>query len=160
MLKFRNRDKLGTELIYTISMSSVQGGVLVDVDEFQKGSEQKSLRSRTVLLTPIDAAAFAHQTRITNGLSCRQVGHVTSSEGAGLTLFVQKLYREDSRGNILAPVTDREFIGDVAEVVLSIGGINMVVPTFVIDAMRLCVERMFETLMFPNTWDMEEEFGL
>ncbi len=159
MLKFKNRDKLGTELIYTISMSSVQGGVLVDVDEFQEGSEQKCLRSRTVLLTPMDAAAFAHQTRITNGLSCRQVGHGTSSDGAGLTLFVQKLSREDSRGNILAPVTGREFIGDVAEVVLSIGGINMVVPTFVIDAMRLCVERMFESLMFPSTGDMEEEFG-
>lgn len=159
MLKFKNRDKFGTEFIYMISMSSVQGGVLVDVDEFQEGSEQKCLRSRTVLLTPMDAAAFAHQTRITNGLSCRQVGHGTISDGAGLTLFVQKLSREDYRGSILPPVTGREFIGDVAEVILSIAGINMVVPTFVIDAMRLCVERMFESLMFPSTGDMEEEFG-
>lgn len=159
MLKFKNRDKFGMEFIYTISMSSVQGGVLVDVDELQEVSEQKRLRSRTVLLTPMDAAAFVHHTRVTNGLSCRQVGHGTSSDGAGLTLFVENPNREDYRGSILATVTGREFIGDVPEVILSIAGINMVVPTFVIDAMRLCVERMFESLMFPSTGDMEEEFG-
>lgn len=152
MLKFKNRDvKTGNEFLYQISMSSVQGGVQVEVDEVQEGAEPKYLRSRTVLLTPMDAAAFAHRTRVTNGLSCRQVGHGTSVDGAGLTLFVQKLANSG--------VTGMEFIGDVAEVGLSIAGVSMVVPTFVIDAMRLAIERMFESLMFRSTGDMEEEFG-
>ena len=51
-----------------------------------------------------------------------------------------------------------EFLGDVADVVLTIAGISMVVPTFVIDAMRLTIERMFESLMFPSTGDTVEEF--
>ena len=152
MLKFKNREtKTGNEFLYQISMSSMQAGVEVEVDKIQVEPDMKNIRQRTLLLTPMDAAAFVHQTRVTNGLSCRHVGHGTSLDGAGLTLFVQKL----ARGG----VTGMEFIGDVAEVDLNIAGISMVVPTFVIDAMRLAIERMFESLMFASTGCMEEEFG-
>ena len=156
MLKFKNRDaRTGKEVIYQISMLSVQGGVEVDVDEIQVDPEMKNVRRRTIILTPMDAAAFVHQTRVTNGLSCRQVGHGISVDDAGwtlgLTLYVQKIVRVDVAG--------MEFVGDVAEVLLIIAGISMVVPTFVIDAMRLAIERMFESLMFPSTGDTVEEFG-
>ena len=150
MLKFKNRELgTGNEIEYRISMTSIQGGIQVDVEEIGRGP--KSNRGRTVILTPMDAAAFAHDTRVTAGLSCRDIGHGVSGGAEGLTLWVRKLARGDSIG--------MEFIGDCADVSLNIGGITMVVPTFVIDAMRLCVERMFETLMFPSTGDMEEEFG-
>lgn len=150
MLKFLNRESAtGNEIEYRISMTSIQGGIQVDVEEIGRGP--KANRERTVILTPMDAAAFAHETRVTTGLSCRHIGHGVSGGAEGLTLWVRKLARGDSTG--------MEFIGDCAEVSLGIGGITMVVPTFVIDAMRLCVERMFESLMFPSTGDMEEEFG-
>lgn len=149
MLKFKNRESsTGEEFEYRISMTSIQGGIQVDVEEIGRGP--KANRERTVVLTPMDAAAFAHDTRVTTGLSCRDVGHGVSGGAEGSTLWVRKLG---------GGVNNVEFIGDVAEVVLSIGRINMVVPTFVVDAMRLCVERMFESLMFPSTGDMEEEFG-
>ena len=45
------------------------------------------------------------------------------------------------------------------QLIITIAGISMVVPTFVIDAMRLAIERMFEALMFPSTGDTVEEFG-
>ena len=67
-----------------------------------------------------------------------------------MTLSVHKIVTEDVDG--------MEFLGDVADVVLTIAGISMVVPTFVIDAMRLTIERMFESLMFPSTGDTVEEF--
>ena len=152
MLKFKNREiKTGKEFEYCISMTSVQGGIEVDVNEEQVVPDRFPMLRSVVLLTPMDAAAFAHDTRVTNGLSCRDVGHGISNGAEGMTLWVRKLARGDSMG--------MEFIGDCADVSLSIGGITMVVPTFVIDAMRLCVERMFESLMFPSTGDMEEEFG-
>lgn len=152
MLKFKNRDvRTGNEFLYQISMSSVQGGVQVEVDEVQEVAEPKCLRSRTVLLTPMDAAQFVHRTRVTNGLSCRQVGHGISIGSEGSTLYVQNLAWADVTGTV--------FVGDVADVVLSIGGINMVAPAFVVDAMRLAIERMFESLMFRSTGDMDEEFG-
>lgn len=149
MLKFKNRESsTGDEFEYRISMTSIQGGIQVDVEEIGRGP--KANRERTVVLTPMDAAAFAHDTRVTTGMSCRDVGHGVSGGAEGLTLWVRKL--EGGVNNV-------EFIGDSADVAISIGGITMVVPTFVIDAMRLCVERMFESLMFPSTGDMEEEFG-
>lgn len=152
MLKFKNREtKTGKEFIYTISMSCVHGGVRVEVEEFQEGPEQKCLRSRTVLLTPMDAAAFAHHTRVTNGLSCRQVGHGISPGSEGSTLSVQTL--------AWCNVTGMEFVGAVAEAWLNIGYISMVVPAFVVDAMRLCVEGMLGSLMYHSTGDKEEAFG-
>ena len=155
MLKFKNIDtRTGNEVIYQISMLSVQGGVEVDVDEIKSETEIKNVRRRTIILTPMDAAEFVHHTRVTNGLSCRQVGHGISVDDSGwtlgLTLFVQKIVRGDVDG--------MEFVGDVADVVLTIAGISMVVPAFVIDAMRLAIERMFESLMFPSTGDTGEEF--
>ena len=153
MLKFKNREgATGKEFEYRISMTSVQGGVEVEVDEEQVVPDRFPMRRRTLLMTPMDAAAFVNDTRVSQGLHCRQVGHCITNDGStGLTLHITKLAR--------ANVTGMEFIGDCAEVGLSICGVDMVVPTFVIDAMRLCVERMFETLMFPSTGDMEEEFG-
>lgn len=152
MLKFKNREtKTGKEFLYQISMSSVQGGVQVEVDEIQVEPEMKTIRQRTLLLTPMDAAALVHQTRVTNGLSCRHVGHGIDADSSGMTLFVQKLARGD--------VTGMEFIGDVAEVGLNIAGVSMVVPTFVIDAMRLAIEQMMVSLFFMSTGEMEEEFG-
>lgn len=152
MLKFKNREtKTGKEFIYQISMSCVHGGVQVEVDEVQEGPEPKYLRRRTVLLTPMDAAAFVHRTRISNGLSCRAVGHGIGMESEGSSLYVQTL--------AWCNVTGMEFVGAVAEAGLTIGYINMVVPVFVVDAMRLCVERMLESLMYHSTGDMEEEFG-
>lgn len=152
MLKFKNREtRTGKEVIYQISMSSVQSGIDVEIDEIKVEFDMKNIRQRTLILTPMDAAAFVHQTRVTKGLSCRKVGHGISVDGAGLTLFVQKLVRGD--------MTGMEFVGDVAEVELTIAGVSMVVPTFVIDAMRLCVEQMMVSLFFMSTGEMEEEFG-
>lgn len=155
MLKFKNFDtRTGKEVIYQISMLSVQGGVEVDVDEIKSETEIKNVRRRTIILTPMDAAEFVHNTRVTNGLSCPKVGHGIRVDDSGwtlgLTLFVQKIVRRDVDGMV--------FVGDVADVVLTIAGISMVVPTFVIDAMRLTIERMFESLMFPSTGDTVEEF--
>lgn len=152
MLKFKNREcATGKEFEYRISMTSVQGGVEIDVDEWMVAPSKFPMGSAKVLLTPMDAAAFVHYTRITNGHMLRDVGHGITDDSSGNTLHVMKLVKADATG--------MEFIGDNADVVLFIGKVSMVVPTFVIDAMRLCVERMFETLMFTSTGDMEEEFG-
>ena len=157
-MKFKNRDvKTGNEFLYEISMSSVQGGVEVEVNEVQVEPEMKNMRQRTLLMTPMDAAAFVHDARVTNGLACRQVGHGTSADGAGLTLYVQNLSVRGGEFSNIDFIGD--FIGDVEEVRLSIAGVSMVVPTFVIDAMRIAVEHMFTSLMYSTTGDMEEEFG-
>ena len=135
-------------------MLSVQGGVEVGVDEIKSDAEINNIRRRTIVLTPMDAAEFVHNTRVTNGLSCRKVGHGISVDDSGwdpgLTLSVHKIVTEDVDG--------MQFSGDVAGVVLAIAGISMVVPTFVIDAMRLAIERMSESLMFPSTGETGEEF--
>lgn len=161
MLKFKNIDtRTGKEVIYQISMLSVQGGVEVDVDEIKSENEIKNVRRRTIILTPIDAAEFVHYTRVTNGLSCREVGHGISVDDSGwdlgLTLSVQKIVTGDA--DDMEFVDGMEFVGDVSDVVLTIAGISMVVPTFVIDAMRLAIERMSEALMFPSTGETGEEF--
>ena len=152
MLKFKNREtKTGKEFIYQISMSSVQGGVQVEVDEILEGSERKCLRSRTVLLTPMDAAAFVYDTRVTKGLHCRDVGHCVSLEGSGNTLWIGEVEKGSS--------VSKEFVSGLTEVCLYVAGIAMFVPTFVIDAMRLAIEQMMVSLFFMSTGEMEEEFG-
>ena len=56
MLKFKNIDtRTGKEVIYQISMLSVQGGVEVDVDEIKSENEIKNVRMRTIILTPMDS---------------------------------------------------------------------------------------------------------
>ena len=56
MLKFKNIDtRTGKEVIYQISMLSVQGGVEVDVDEIKSDAEINNIRRRTIILTPMDS---------------------------------------------------------------------------------------------------------
>lgn len=146
MLKFKNRNHVtGREVICKVSMQSVQGGVEVQMDiEDDKGNEEMS---DTILLTPMDAACFLYETRKSAGCWCRPVGH--STRGTGCSLGVSKI----AVGN------EWICVGHVAESFLGAGALTMVVPSFVINAMSTAIANMMDSLMYPSTGDMEEEFG-
>lgn len=143
MLKFKNyNEREDMVRICTVSMSSVQGGVQVELDVGDK--------SETILLTPMDAACFVQQTKSTSGLACMPVGHSITGSNADLRIY-RILHGSGD--------TDWRCAGYVADVVIKAGSIMMAAPAFVVDAMRLAIERMMETLMYHSTGDMEEEFG-
>lgn len=149
MLKFKNRDKDGKDYLVKISMFSVQGGIVAEFDKTEIESEKNE--KATIFLTPMDAAAFVHNTRKSDGLSCRQVGHGADS----ITLSIRRIpwgskYVDDHYVG---------FIGDRADAVINAGLIEIDVPVFVVEAMRICIERMMESLFFPSTGSDEEEFG-
>ena len=146
MLKFKNRNCVtGREVICKVSMLSVQGGVEVQMDiEDGDGNEEMS---DTILLTPMDAACFVSEACKTKGTACIPVGH--STKGTGCALAVSK---------ILAGF-DWMCVGHVAESFLYAGTLIMVVPSFVINAMSTAITNMMDSLMYPSTGDMEEEFG-
>lgn len=148
MLKFRNRNEAqNRDLEFTVSMSSVQGGVLVEVDQYEYGVDGAPKKSETILLTPMDAACFVHETRRTGGVGCMPVGHATELS----TLSVSRI--------IPGNPNNWEFVGVPAEAYLDVGSISMSVPVFVIDAMRIAMENMMDSLMYPSTGSEEEEFG-
>lgn len=149
MLKFLNKnDVIHHELEFWISMTSVQGGVQLDVDQVDHDMNER--KQETILLTPMDAACFIEETRRTNGFACPQVGH--SINGSNATIQVSKML-QGCNG------VDWRFVGASSDVFIEVGAICISAPTFVVDAMRLALERMMETLLFPSTGDMEEEFG-
>ena len=149
MLKFLNKnDVIHRELEFQISMTSVQGGVQLDVDQIDHDMNER--KQETILLTPMDAACFIGEARRTNGLVCPQVGH--SINGSNATIQVSKIL-QGCNGE------DWRFVGASSDVFIEVGAICISAPTFVVDAMRLALERMMETLLFPSTGDMEEEFG-
>lgn len=148
MLKFRNRNQVqNRDLEFTISMSSVQGGVLVEVNQYEYGVDGTPEKSETILLTPMDAACFVNETRRTGGIGCMPVGHAKELS----TLSVSRI--------IPGEPNHWEFVGVEAEAYLDVGSISMVVPVFVIDAMRIAIENMMNSLMYPSTGSEEEEFG-
>ncbi len=146
MLKFKNRLENGMEVECRISMMTVQGGIQCDFDQIPE--EGKSV-SESILLTPMDAALFIEMTGSTCGLSCWQCGH--SDSGATLSACKAQLYEHGQM-----------FIGTCGgceEAWIHAGSITMRAPAFVVNAMRIGIESVMGSLMYPSTGDMEEEFG-
>lgn len=140
MLKFLNRNQEGNEREVRISITSVRGGALVEMDVKQGGST----REENILLTPMDAASFVEQAETSDYKSVMPVGH--SAEGAAIGVCA-RLPR------------DWFFVGGLGECEISSGKLTAVVPTFVVRAMADALGKMMESLLYPTTGDMEEEFG-
>lgn len=147
MLKFKNRNCVtGKEVICKVSMESVQGGVEVQMDiEDDEGNE---VTGDTILLTPMDAACFVSETCKTKGTACMPVGH--STNGTGCALGVYKILAECDWMCVGSPAEACLYAGDV---------VKMVVPSFVVMSMASAIVGMMDSLMYPSTGDMEEEFG-
>lgn len=143
VLRFKNRDKDGMESVVEISMTSVSGGIVVDVTREVEGKKQEA---EAVLLTPMDAASFISDTIQSVYVWCRQVGHGKD----GICLDISRTDIDD---------TGLLFVGGTTDAYITVGRIVVAVPAFVVNAMRLCAERMMESLFFPSTGSEEEEFG-
>lgn len=149
MLKFVNRHPQRGEFLTEISMTSVQGGV--DVHMWQGRMDRSDPEEYAVLLTPTEAACFVDGVKRSSGKACMALGHgYGHSEGA--TMAMHEVARGTAEG-------EWEFVGDFAEVGLRVGGLIAYVPTWIPQAMRLAVENMMDSLMYPSTGDMEEEFA-
>lgn len=149
MLKFKNRNEpMNLELEFRISMMTTQGGLRVEVD--QHCPDTNNHKAETIDMTPMDAACFIGDVRASNGLSCRQVGH--SSDGRNATI-------EISAVKPLCCGEDWRFVGGCSDVFIEVGDICMTAPAFVVDAIRLAMEGMMTSLLYPSTGDFGEEFG-
>ena len=147
MLKFKNRNCVtGREVICKVSMQCVQGGVEVELDV--EDEEGNGLQQDTILLTPMDAACFVSEACKTQGTACVPVGH--SVKGTGCALAVTKILAEQDWMCVGFPASAFLYAGDA---------VNMVVPSFVINAMSTAMANMMVPLMYSSTGDMEEEFG-
>ena len=142
MLKFLNRSSKGEERLFGISISSVQGGARVCLS--MSGTEVS--KDVDILLTPMDAASLIEDAKDSMGVSFKPVGH--GRDGSDLRAY-----------KIGGGKTDWYFVGALAESYIEAGGIRMMVPRFVIHAIRMALECMIASLMYPTTGDMEEEFG-
>jgi len=142
MLKFMNRHKDGREKEIQISMTSAQGGVMIEVSAKQGGHTV----DENILMTPMDAAQFISSAKYGCGKSFRPVGH--GEDGADI-----------SASNHTGTMLEWHFVGGVDETSIRAGRITFVAPSFVVEAMRIAVEGMMPSLMYPTTGDMEEEFG-
>lgn len=142
MLKFINRnDKKNRSRYISISMSSVEGGIELELD--QDGAECKE---ETILLTPMDAACFVNDLRTSGDTYCRILGHGAEGSAIGISQEV------DSCGGW-------HMVGGTSDVLIGAGCIRAVAPRFVVAAMRVAVENMMDTLMYPSTGADQEEFG-
>ena len=141
MLKFLNRNKNGNDREIRISITSVQGGAMVEVTSLGQGT-----REANILLTPMDAAFFVSSAKSHGCCAFEPTGH--GEDGA--VLSAKKLFK---------PEGEWHFVGWPEDAVVTAGGITFVAPSFVINAMRIAVEGMMGSLMYPTTGDMEEEFG-
>jgi len=141
MLKFLNRNNKGVDREIRISITSVQGGAMVEVTSLGQGT-----REANILLTPMDAAFF-----------------VSSAKRHGCCAFEPTWHGEDgcvlSAKALLQRTGEWHFVGWPEDSVITAGNITFVAPSFVINAMRVAVEGMMWSLMYPTTGDMEEEFG-
>lgn len=146
MLKFKNRLEGGVEAECCIKMSVVPGGVQCDFDQIPENGRSVS---ESILLTPMDAALFVEMTGSTQGLECWQCGHSERGE----TLSVSKASHHELGQTFIGTR------GGCEEVWIHAGSITMHAPAFVVNAMRLGIESIMGSLMYPTTGDMEEEFG-
>ena len=148
MLKFLNRrsssikGKEDDEREFRISITSVQGGAKVELDMIEDGKSTLE----DILLTPMDAALFIHETEKNGYCSCRIVGH--GSDGKALMVCKE-----------MADKAEWYFVGYPTECEISTGGIVAYVPSFVIEAMADALRKMMDSLLYPSTGDLEEEFG-
>lgn len=147
MLKFLNRNKDGKEREFRISITSVQGGAMVEIDKSEKGSSGRE--EANILLTPMDAAFFIRQTETSEYKGCSPVGH-----GAGGTDI--RVYTVYSRA---ADEEGWKFVGYPGECEILAGEIHAYVPSFVVEAMSVALKQMMDSLLYPTTGDMEEKFG-
>lgn len=141
MLKFLNRNNKGVDREIRISITSVQGGAMVEVTSLGLGT-----REANILLTPMDAAFFVSSAKRHGCCEFEPTGH---GEDGGV-LSAKALLQQ--RG-------EWHFVGWPEDSVITAGSITFVAPSFVINAMRVAVEGMMGSLMYPTTGDMEEEFG-
>lgn len=141
MLKFLNRNNKGVDREIRISITSVQGGAMVEVTSIGLGT-----REANILLTPMDAAFFVSSAKRHGCCAFEPTGH----GGDGGVLSARAL---------LQPNGEWHFVGWPEDSVVTAGSITFVAPSFVINAMRVAVEGMMGSLMYPTTGDMEEEFG-
>lgn len=142
MLKFLNRSANGEERLFGISVTSVRGGAMVELTM----KDKSGLKDVDVMLTPMDAALLIEDAKRSGGISFSPVGH--SEDGADMRAYT-----------IVGERTEWYFVGAFAESCMAAGGIKMLVPRFVIHAIRIALEGMMTSLMYPTTGDMEEEFG-
>lgn len=142
MLKFLNRSGKGEERMFRVSITSVQGGAMMDVS-MEDGSGSKDV---DILLTPMDAASMIEDIKRSGGVSFTPVGH--GRDGADVRAYTSFGER-----------TEWYFVGAYAEACIEAGGLKMIVPKFVMHAIRIALESMMTSLMYPSTGDMEEEFG-
>lgn len=140
MLKFLNRNQEGNEREVRISITSVRGGALVELDVKQGGST----RAENILLTPMEAALFVEQAETSGYSFVQPVGH--SADGAAIDVNARRQQ-------------PWFFVGCYGTCEISAGKLSAVVPTFVVRAMANALARMMESLLYPTTGDMEEEFG-
>lgn len=141
MLKFLNRNNKGVDREIRISITSVQGGAMVEVTSIGQGT-----REANILLTPMDAAFFVSSAKSHGCCAFEPTGH--GKDGGVL-----------SAKALLQTNGEWHFVGWPDNAVVTAGGITFVAPSFVINAMRIAIENMMESMMYPTTGDMEEEFG-
>lgn len=148
MLKFLNRrlssikGKGDDEREFHISITSVQGGAQVEIDMIEDGEATLE----TILLTPMDAAFFVHETEKNEYCACCPVGHGSDSKDI-------RVYRE------MADNTEWHFVGCPTECEIVAGDIVAYVPSLVVEAMANALRQMMDSLLYPSTGDVEEEFG-
>lgn len=146
MLKFLNRNNKDVDREIRISITSIQGGAMVEVTSLEVTSLGPGMREANILLTPMDAAFF-----------------VSSAKSHGCCAFEPTGHGEDggvlSAKALLQPGWEWHFVGWPEDAVVTAGEITFVVPSFVINAMRIALENMMESMMYPTTGAMEEEFA-
>lgn len=143
MLKFLNRNKnSGVEREIRISITSVQGGATIEVTMEEGG---KTIEEN-ILLTPMDVACFVYSSRYGENHTFMPVGH--GKDGADIRAR-----------SLMIEYPEWDFVGGPEDAEIRAGNIVFVVPSFVINAMRIALENMMESMMYPTTGDMEEEFG-
>ena len=150
MLKFVNRHPQRGEFLTEISMTSVQGGV--EVHMWRGRMDRSDPEECAVLLTPTEAACFVYGVSRSSGKACQDLGHGCGRHDEGATMAMYSMIPGTSE-------SEWEFVGGYAEVAIRVGGLTAYVPTWIAQAMRLAVENMMDSLMYPSTGDTEEEFA-
>lgn len=148
MLKFLNKKEshlMGEEdevREIRISITSVQGGAMIEITVDQGGNKSEE----NILLTPMDVALFIDSAWRKDCRAFDPVGH--GKDGADIRAH-----------KLICPCSDWRFVGGPDDAVIKAGDLGFVVPSFVINAMRIALKNMMESMMYPTTGDMEEEFG-
>jgi len=114
-------------------MESVQGGVLIEADEINENGVRRSVTS---FLNPMSAVEFAGGLKKNSDLWTRTVG----PENAQVSVETIKYWMQNEwkADNMLTSVR------------ISVGDITMVASSSVPYAMRVAIEHMMGSLMFPT----------